>query len=229
MGERSQIFIRYRVKPTKRSVKYETEGFIAVHHQWSYGERMISRCRGIIEHLAYMGEYTFKFADDASLDILRQTVDTNFDMRSIVKGVDLVKEAIQYGEADKMNVFCTDSNHGHIYIDITAFGDGTAPVISYAFCDYYDKPVMDVLQFADHDIGNIGQELDPEEPRRQWFQPGRYQMESAEGMERFAEMLKYTGDNIKYIQANARLMTEPERDQFVQWGNEYVNRQAAGK
>lgn len=219
MGERSQIFIRYQVKNGR---KFETKGFMAVHHQWSYGERMISRCRGIIEHLKYMGKFAFHFSSDAQLKVLRQVIDTNWDMRCIITSCDLVPEEVEWATNEpnhKVNVFNTDSNHGHIYVDIMVDSKADTYTIKYCFCDYWDAKPMNVLDFANHDMGNHNAYRDENEPLRNWDEPTDWNKNNIDG---FNEMVKYTKENIDFINENATLMTNKEKNDFVKWGNNWV-------
>lgn len=219
MGERSQVFIRYRVK---NGSKIESKGFMAVHHQWSYGERMISRCRGIIEQLQHMGKYSYQFGSESDLKILRQVIDTNWDMRSIISSCDLVQEEMDWATDEpkhKVNVFATDSNHGHMYFDIVVDKKTDTYTIKYCFCDYWNEPVMDVLTFANHDMGNHNAYRGEDEPLRNWDDPTDWEKEH---IAQFNKVVEYTKDNMDYINANATLMTEEEKTEFVKWGNSFV-------
>ena len=61
MGQRSQIYIRYNGKL-----------IVANYYQWNYGERMISRCRSILERLDGMLGYKFLFSDENEIETLKR-------------------------------------------------------------------------------------------------------------------------------------------------------------
>lgn len=225
MGERSQIYLRYRVKNTATSKNFITEGFIAKYYQWCYGERMISRCRNLIETVEDMASSAYRFSDKPSIDKLIAQFNINWDMHDLVATTDILDEVTEwvekgYDKLDEINVFAQDNNHGQIFIDVLAYKTGKFK-IKYAFVPYYNKNVMSVEEFADYDIGNGMDREYREEAPRKWYMPKDYYSETVESFLRFAEIVKYTKANIDTINRSATLMTNEEKDEFVTWANQY--------
>lgn len=99
---------------------------IARYYQWNYGERMVSRARGLIEWL----EDDLKYIEYLKSKIYR-IADTNFDMKDVVVSTDLVEEFKAWEQEADFNesIFYSGGNDGKLFILI----DGED--MKYAFTD----------------------------------------------------------------------------------------------
>lgn len=232
MGERSNIFVRIRAKETSTAKRYKNEVFFGLYYQWCYGERMISRLRAAVDfaHSDLAWHYAISLSKE-TIEKFKQVLRTNFDMRDIIETTDLVPDAIDnlkqgYDTVDA-DIFNQAENHGFIYLDITIddpdekFGKNT-PTVKYAFVQNEDKdcPVMDVVQFADKDIGD---------GERKWYVPAPYwdnkenkKWGKVHKKEFLTEIVPTCKKNIKAIQSDASVMTEKERRAFVKAGRKFV-------
>lgn len=123
MGQRSQIYVRY-----KKDGKYY---LTARYYSWNYAERMISRCRHSLEWIEAMincDEYL-----STNTKRLTHILDTNFDMKDVVLGQDIAEEYrsdISWQRDYTFNEYAfmmQPNSDGKLFIDI----QGT--VIKYAF------------------------------------------------------------------------------------------------
>lgn len=186
MGQRSQIYIRYNVK--------DKNGLIANYYQWNYGERMISRARGAIEHIAQTLHYDWYYEQASNVKKLSRVIDTNFDMRDVQISCDIIEEWKTEFADTKFNDFVfyhQDNNDGKLLIDIN---DG---VIKYAFLDY--------------DI-NLESIMDGEGYMRWNSSPEWRESEYLD-----EEDVKACEDNICYIDEHAMLMTKEEVEEFLNY------------
>lgn len=234
MGERSDIFVRIRAKEKTTDKRYKHEVFFGLYYQWCYGERMISRLRAAIDfaHSDLNWRPCISMSKER-IEKFKQVLRTNFDMRDIIDTIDLVPDAIDnlkqgYDTVDA-DIFSQAENHGFIYLDITIddpdgkFGEST-PKVKYAFVKNEGKeyPIMDVVQFADWDIGD---------GERKWYEPDPYwdkPEEASWGKNHKKDFLENVvptcKNNIKVIQSDATLMTEKERKAFVKAGRAFVKK-----
>lgn len=142
MGQRSQIYIRYKTETGYR--------LIANYYQWNYGERMISRARYGIEYLDSMRKYyTLWFRDNE--EKIRRYFDVNFDFRDIVMHCNINEEFELYGDGHDFNEYVfqwQDNNDGKLLVDI----DETE--IRYAFLDWSasETSFMDAKAYMDWDM-----------------------------------------------------------------------------
>lgn len=197
MGQRSQIYIRYNVNYNGENYK----GLIARYFGWNYGERMISRARYVLEEITeeFM-KYKWFFRDEEKLEKLVRFCETNFDMKDIVRSLDIIedmKESAEYvGEVDYHDsgyIFNQDNNDGQLFIDVTDSG------IKYCFMQFYDEgEPMDGEQYMKW---NCEYDTHPD-----WHVPYEYMNE---------ETIAYTEENIKAIDEMAVLMTPEEIKAFV--------------
>ena len=201
MGQRSQIYIRYNVnyvvgsKTNNPSVS-NFHGFIARYFQWNYGERMISRARGIIEaiHDEYM-EYPFLWGEQRCVEKMRRMCDVNFDMRDIMISSDILAEVAEYCDGDLSYIFNQDNNDGQLLIDVTD------KMIKYCFIDGTGDTTP-----MDGDAYMKWQMNDEDNPDADWRVPTQYLKKST---------INYTDKNIKKINRLARLMTIDEVRSFI--------------
>jgi hypothetical protein len=234
MGERSDIFVRIRAKEKTTDKRYKHEVFFGLYYQWCYGERMISRLRAAIDfaHSDLNWRPCISMSKER-IEKFKQVLRTNFDMRDIIDTIDLVPDAIDnlkqgYDTVDA-DIFNQAENHGFIYLDITIddpdekFGEST-PKVKYAFVQNEGKeyPIMDVVQFADWDIGD---------GERKWYEPDPYwdkPEEASWGKNHKKDFLENVvptcKNNIEAIKSDATLMTEKERKAFVKAGRAFVKK-----
>lgn len=240
MGERSDIFVRIRVKEKKTATNYKHQAFFGLYYQWCYGERMISRLRSAINFaeshiVGWHGGYSC--AEDR-LELFKWYLGVNFDMQDIMKPLDLIPDAVddvmQGYDTAKADIFNQAENHGYIYLDITVDDpddrseDNKGSTIKYAFVqgEWHNKknplpPVMSVEQFADWDIADN---------ERKWYEPNPNwdKEDNSWGhchKKRFLEEIVPTAKkNIEEINKSASVMTEDERKEFVKFGRAYTRK-----
>ena len=238
MGERSDIFVRIRVKENKKAKNYKYQVFFGLYYQWCYGERMISRLRSAINYAEshVVGWHGCSACSEETIDLFKRYLAINFDMQDIIKPVDLIPEAVdnvmQGYDTAKADIFNQAENHGYIYLDITVddpddtSDDNKGSTIKYAFVqgEWHNKknplpPVMNVEQFADWDIADN---------ERKWYEPDPDwdREDNAWGhchKKRFLEDIVPTAKkNIEEINKSASVMTEDERKEFVKFGRAYT-------
>lgn len=191
MGQRSQIYIRYDVNGNK--------GMIARYFQWNYGERMVSRARGIIEMLKEQYfKYSFMWTSPQYITKLARICDVNFDMRDIVMSTDIIEEIKEIFDGDLYYLFHQDNNDGQLLIDVTDNG------IKYGFIPYCDAEFpMDPEGYMEWDNSSDVT----------WDSPRKFMDE---------ETIAYTKKNIKYIMKNAELMSPEEMKDFLSADYSYL-------
>lgn len=240
MGERSDIFVRIRVKEDKNKKNYKYQAFFGVYYQWCYGERMISRLRSAINFaeshvVGWNGGYS---CSEQRIELFKRYLAINFDMQDILEPVDLIPDAVddvmQGWNTAKADIFNQAENHGFIYLDITVDDpddrseDNKGATIKYAFVnsEWHEKnkplpPVMSVEQFADWDIADN---------ERKWYEPNPDwdKADNSWGQchkKRFLEEIVPTAKkNIEEINKSASVMTEDERTEFVKFGRAYTRK-----
>ena len=240
MGERSDIFVRIRVKENKKAKAYKYQAFFGLYYQWCYGERMISRLRSAITYAEshIVGHHGCCACSNETVELFKGYLAINFDMQDILKPVDLIPEAVddvmQGYDTAKADIFNQAENHGYIYLDITVDDpddtseDNKGSTIKYAFVqgEWHNKknplpPVMSVEQFADWDIADN---------ERKWYEPDPDwdKEDNAWGhnhKKRFLEEIVPTAKkNIEEINKSASVMTEDERKEFVKFGRAYTRK-----
>lgn len=197
MGQRSQIYIRYNVNCNGFNYK----GLIARYFGWNYGERMISRARYVIEEISeeFM-KFKYYFRDEEKLEKLVRFCETNFDMKDIVRSLDIIENVKESAECvgdidyhDSGYIFDQDNNDGQLFIDVTDNG------IKYCFMQFYDEgEPMDGEHYMKWNCEYIA--------HPDWHVPYEYMNE---------ETIAYTEENIKAIDEMAVLMTPEEIKAFV--------------
>lgn len=186
MGQRSQIYIRYK---DKKGIQ-----LIARYFGWNYGERMVSRARGIIEWLdEYKDHFEWLFNDSTKMLALQRVCDVNFDMRDVLIST-CIKEEIREQFPDEVEheglanyLFGQDNNDGQLLIDVSS------GQIKYAFIPYYTEAdkVMNAAAYMEWDCG------------KNWANTcGK-------------DVVEYTTKNIRHIYDHAKLMTAKEVAEFL--------------
>lgn len=190
MGQRSQIYVRINGKLV-----------VAQYYGWNYGERMISRAKGILEFLEeYRKGVHMHFLTNASMpshaERLRRVSDVNFDMRDYQISADIIKEWREEFPERPFNKYVfdnQDNNDGQLFIDVQ--GD----TIKYCFTKWMRRnKTMNGSQYMawDHRGCKV----------RNWTIPTEYCPQEA---------IDLCKENIKYIDEHTELMTVDELREFV--------------
>lgn len=193
MGQRSQIYIRYK---DRKGIQ-----LIARYFGWNYGERMVSRARGIIEWLdEYKDHFEWLFNDSTKMLALQRVCDVNFDMRDVLIST-CIKEEIREQFPDEVEheglanyLFGQDNNDGQLLIDVSS------GQIKYAFIPYYTEAnkVMNATAYMEWDCG------------KNWANTcGK-------------DVVEYTTKNIRHIYDHAKLMTAKEVAEFLAYDYTYA-------
>ena len=130
MGQRSQIYIRYKNK----------KNLVAMHLQWNYGYYMVNRTYQLLDFIgknvksnySNFKEENFDIANSGSyredIEMLQNLIQMNTTIGSYVKGIDLVKEEYEFCNKEKKLTFKInpnnqDNNNGILVIDIKENGE----------------------------------------------------------------------------------------------------------
>lgn len=191
MGQRSQIYVK---------VQNENENYlVARYFQWNYGERMVSRARGIVEWLKAHGEYiTYELKE------LERICDVNFDYHDIVLSHDIIKE-YKDGFCSKRGVFVEqDNNDGKLYIDVLIQeSKKNNVVIKYCLTDDENNYLGNAEQYLNWNV-----EYDRNGNWRKNFENSQYHPKSD---------IKMCERNIKYLDKKAKLMSPSELNNFIEY------------
>lgn len=193
MGQRSQIFINVKKEWFDReNKKHIDKHLVARYYQWNFGERMISRARGIIEYLKEHGTYV-----PYQIRELTRVCDINWDYHDVVISVDCLKEFTEgrYWNTTKEMFLQQDNNDGVLFIDMLIkekkLNDDKPDItIKYCFMSCENNYLGDAKAYIDWDLSDWATSLDN-------------------------EAVTFTKDNIKYLKKNAELMTENEMNKFI--------------
>lgn len=194
MGQRSQIYIRYRDEGNNTPAD-GSKGIhlVALYFQWCFGERMVSRARHTIEWAKESAKYYWELDRKVG-----RIAEVNFDMGDIVLSHNIIKETIEDFQPDTVEEFndCVfnqqDNNDGQLYIDV--FPDGT---VKHCFTRYpmtTDKLSNNVPITATQYMT--------------WDYKGWRKAENKKNY------LAYTNRNIKWLKENSPLMTAEELAEF---------------
>lgn len=192
MGQRSQIYVRYS-EQGMNDFGAMTK-LVPLYFQWNYAERMISRCRllidWLIEHFDYK-EYEYRK--------IQRVAEFNYDLQDVMESeniIETIKRQISpLNDDDKINnfvglLFNMANNDGKLLIDVVNNEDGKTCTIKYAFLDYDNCYLGDASAYMRWDC-------------RGWTKK--------DGTLDVATTRK----NIKRIKEQATLMTEQEADEFI--------------
>ena len=196
MGQRSQIYVRFRAPSTKASGElFDKDVLLALYFGWNYGERMVSRASSILEYL--------KDNTTRSLGIspkkLQRFAEVNWDMKDILPSVNLAEEfdALEAPEWDKNDyIFNHDNNDGCLFVDAFDLEN-----IKVAFTDNH-KFAFGVEDYLNWDINNPWRES-------QYVDK---------------ETIKYTERTIRFIEENSTYMSQAEVDEFIHHSYSYSKR-----
>ena len=217
MGQRSQLYIRYKNK----------KNLVAMHLQWNYGYYMINRTYQLLDFVgknakadySNFREEHFDIANSDTrredIDILQNLIQMNTTIGSYVKGIDLVKEDYEWGigkedfkETFKMNPNFQDNNNGILVIDIQENGK-----VKYGLSGGYEevKNFEEFKMISAREYFRLSEESYDEEYKQ-------YRLENS-NKELYDEVMK----QIDYIENNFELLTDDEYkeifDTEFKWGD----------
>lgn len=200
MGQRTQIFIHWKVK--------DQEGFIARYFSWdAHNVGMISRAAQVVNALRERVNKYPNLMNEAH-DSLIRLCDVNFDTRSVHVSSDLLEEMTTEGCASGKNmVLDHDNNNGQLLIDV----DGAA--IRYAFIYPWadEVAVMDADAYLNRELASSD---DADEATMDWSEC-LLQEEWEDG----AATVEYTRENIAELHDKAELMSQEDLKAFL--GRDY--------
>ena len=231
MGQRSQIYIiDSRTKETEAafngSIKpINPNGPVlvdAIYDSWNYGERMVSRLRGIIEKIE---DDRYWRRRENGKSAVQRIASVNFDMHDARYQSDLILEEAEGRYFDcifDQNFFLgQDNNDGILFINVTDDG------IRYALTDGDASHPMNPDEYMNWDVSDPekydswrDKELDPTYySENQWAienrTPEEIQEMNREHLEAGEEIVKYTNDNISYINSHSKLMEQKELKKLI--------------
>ena len=187
MGQRSQIYVRF-------DTKENTKGLVARYFSWNFGERMVSRARTTIEFLLDLFNIPNMTLDDKQrLEKLTHIINCNFDLRDYQFSSNILNELNEMSDdftQSEILFLSQDNNDGRLLLDINEKG------CKYAFLksDIEDRiEVMSAKEYMDWNSRNT------------W--------ETSDGLS--LNDLAICKRNIKFIEDNAKLMTEDEVIEYI--------------
>lgn len=187
MGMRSQIYIRIHDKNNNKIL-------FAKYFQWNFGERMISRARYGIEYI----KENLNYIDQTTVQKkINKIFDINFDMRDVMLSQDILEEVRNeiFRSSDNKNdyIFVSqDNNDGKLFIDCYQ----ETGEIKFCFTDY-DLKILSPSEYVKWDIGKT------------WDLP------NFSSDKDWNEVVSICKNNIKYINKNAKMMTDTELEYFI--------------
>lgn len=213
MGQRSQIYVRVNDEKGRKFL-------VPRYYQWNYGERMVSRCRGILEWLDGYGNYAYSLCQGENNEKLKRVMDINWDYKDIVLGCDLIEEFFEmrgYEKEDggRLSTFKEyvfdgqDNNDGQLFIDMIVDYEhkrqNGEPKITYKYGFFltYDKDTRVVI--GPDEYMQLDFRDDPDSADYELWRESKY----------YKNCVKYTERNIRYIEKHAQLMTEEEALEFT--------------
>lgn len=177
MGQRSQMYISFNNGSRNENGVITNSGetiLIAVDFGWNYGERMVSRARGLVEWLLDNRDYLNYEADK-----IRRVCEVNFDYKSIIDSSDLVEEAKKYcaKKADRNEwIFGADNNDGRFFVKV-----GNDGKLKYAFTETWCNAPLTAEEYFEWDCENVT--VTDEDKKKSNFEENRkYIAENAELM-----------------------------------------------
>ena len=213
MGQRSQLYIRYKNK----------KNLVAMHLQWNYGYYMINRTYQLLDFVSKnaKAEYSnlreehFDIANSETrredIEMLQNLIQMNTTIGSYVKGIDLVKEEYEFCNKDnsetfKMNPNNQDNNNGILVIDIQENGK-----VKYGLGGGYEEVgtwVDDFQMISAKEYFKLS-EKDYED---------KYKLKNKD-----EELYKIVQKQIEFIDNNFELLTDEEYKEIFNTEYEYEN------
>lgn len=212
MGQRSQLYIRYKNK----------KNLVAMHLQWNYGYYMINRTYQLLDYIKKNVGATFSnFKEDnfniannekrrEDIDILKNLIQMNTTIGSYVGGYDIIKGWYDYNNG-KENVFKIDplkedNNNGILVIDIQENGK-----IKYGLSGGYEE----IDNFKDFQMISAKTYFDLSEKS---YVDDEYLLVNS-NKELYDEVQK----QIEFIDSNFELLTDEEYKEIFDTTYEYKN------
>lgn len=213
MGQRSQLYIRYKNK----------KNLVAMHLQWNWGYYMINRTYQLLDFISKeigneysnFKEKNFNVVNSGreDIDILQSLIQMNLTIGSYVKGYDLVKAEREFEDnKDKTTFKITpkdqDNNNGILVIDIQENG-----TVKYGLSGGYED--IDDMKFDD-DFKMINAkkyfELSERDTREE------YKLKNTD-KQLYDTVIK----QIEFIDNNFELLTDEEYKEIFESEYEYKN------
>lgn len=217
MGQRSQLYIRYKNK----------KNLVAMHLQWNWGYYMINRTYQLLDFIskAIENEYNnfqeknFDIANRyrEDIDVLQNLIQMNLTIGSYVKGCDLVKEEYEFNE-DKTTFKITpkdqDNNNGILVIDIQENG-----TIKYGLAGGYEE--IDGMKLND-DFKMIN--------AKKYFELSEINIEEEYKLENTnKELYDTVKKQLEFIDNNFELLTDEEYKEIFESEYEFKNCMEEGR
>lgn len=212
MGQRSQLYIRYKNK----------KNLVAMHLQWNYGYYMINRTYQLLDFVSKnakaeysnLREENFDIANSETrredIEMLQNLIQMNTTIGSYVKGIDLIKEEYEFCNKDnsktfKMNPMFQDNNNGILVIDIQENGK-----VKYGLGGGYEE----VGDFNDFSMISA----------KEYFKLSEKDYEDKYKLKnKNEELYKIVQEQIKFIDNNFELLTDEEYKEIFNTEYEYEN------
>lgn len=211
MGQRSQLYIRYKNK----------KNLVAMHLQWNWGYYMVNRAYQLLDYIrknvknefSNFKEEHFDIENDRreDIDILQNLIQINLTIGSYVSGYDLVKDEFKYNQDKdtfKMTPKEQDNNNGILVIDIQENG-----VIKYGFAG-------GIEEIRDMSYGDDFKMISAKE---------YFELSEKNVMEKYKlkntnkELYDTVQEQIKFIDGNFELLTDEEYKEIFESEYEFKN------
>lgn len=210
MGQRSQLYIRYKNK----------KNLVAMHLQWNWGYYMVNRAYQLLDYIrknvknefSNFKEEHFDIANDRreDIDILQNLIQINLTIGSYVSGYDLVKDKFKYNQ-DKDTFIMTPkeqgNNNGILVIDIQENG-----VIKYGFAG-------GIEEIRDMSYGDDFKMISAKE----YFELSEDVMEKYKLKNTDKKLYDVVQKQIKFIDENFELLTDEEYKEIFKSEYEFKN------
>lgn len=178
MGQRSQLYIRYKNK----------KNLVAMHLQWNWGYYMINRTYQLLDFISKniedeynnFQEKKFDIANVGreDIDVLQNLIQMNLTIGSYVKGYDLVKGEYKFNK-DKTTFKITpedqDNNNGILVIDIQE--NGTIKYGLASGCEEDDFKMINAKKYFELSEINIEEKYKLENTNKELYDTVKKQLE----------------------------------------------------
>lgn len=211
MGQRSQLYIRYKNK----------KNLVAMHLQWNWGYYMVNRAYQLLDYIrknvknefSNFKEEHFDIENDRreDIDILQNLIQINLTIGSYVSGYDLVKDEFKYNQDKdtfKMTPKEQDNNNGILVIDIQENG-----VIKYGFAGGIEE-IRDM---------SYGDDFKMISAKKYFELSEKNVMEKYKLKNTNKELYDTVQEQIKFIDGNFELLTDEEYKEIFESEYEFKN------
>ena len=217
MGQRSQLYIRYKNK----------KNLVAMHLQWNWGFYMINRTYQLLDFISkniedeynnFQGEnFDVVTRGSEDIDVLQSLIQMNLTIGSYVKGCDLVKEEYEFNE-DKTTFKIVpkdqDNNNGILVIDIQENG-----TIKYGLAGGCEE-IDDMKLNDDFKMINAKKYFELSEINRE----EKYKLENTN-----KELYDTVKKQLEFIDNNFELLTDEEYKEIFESEYEFKNCMKEGR